>query len=102
MRHFLTISYCTDVYRQVTNSLRELVSTLNFPHSIRGAVGAGAEPALPCGESSVFFLRTAVTSLTACFGLTFADLLIYCTNGFSLQVISKRALTFNTRVLSKS
>ena len=30
----------------------------------------------------------------ACFGLTFTDLLIYCTNGFSLQVISKRALTY--------
>ena len=31
---------------------------------------AGAEPALPIGESLVLFLRTAVTSLTACFGLT--------------------------------
>ena len=65
-------------------------------------IRTGAEPALPIGESLVFSLRTAVTSLTACFGLTFTDLLIYCTNGFSLQVISKRALTFNTRVLSKS
>ena len=38
----------------------------------------------------------------ACLGLTFTDLLIYCTNGFSLQVISKRVLTFNTRVSSKT
>ena len=44
--------------------------TINFPYGIRGAVGAGAEPALPIGESLVLFLRTAVTSLTACFGLT--------------------------------
>ena len=34
---------------------------MNLPHGIGSAVGAGAEPALPIGESLVFFLRTAVT-----------------------------------------